>query len=467
MTTVDSPHSIPRRPPHAWPVLLALGIVAFLLLMMVVADLTVARRVASRTSEMIDDEQRSIELVDEMREEAERMASLALGEAELVAAVQHIARHAQAYEPLTSQPGEREEWRRLRADLADLESSVRSQDAVAISARIARIRSSVRQLAVINRDAARDQAKAIRAIHRQAMVVDALVGLLALALVAAIVVFILRVLARQRALTDAHINLLAERNRELDAFAERAAHDLRAPLSPIRGYADFLMTGRETPESVQRMSRAGRLAHGTASLAKVATEVLQELRPQLLEADVTLSFTDEVVACAPSVLAQLLRNLITNSVKFQSKQHPLKLVLSNVSSPKDVDLILEDNGIGMTDEDLAHAFEPYYRGSENLEVPGHGLGLAIVQKTMTALGGTCRLSHSPLGGTAVTLRLARASSEPRGGHPSATSNPPPTKPSSETAHTSLITSAPFGALHAREPNCPYCLHASTPSPDQE
>jgi len=450
MTTVDSRHSIPRRPPHAWPVLLALGIVAFLLLMMVVADLTVARRVASRTSEMIDDEQRSIELVDEMREEAERMASLSLGEAELVAAVQHIARHAQAYEPLTSQPGEREEWRRLRADLADLESSVRSQDAAAISARIARIRSSVRQLAVINRDAAREQAKAIRAIHRQAMVVDALVGLLALALVAAIVVFILRVLARQRALTEAHISLLAERNRELDAFAERAAHDLRAPLSPIRGYADFLMTGRETPESVQRMaarirtavdqmtrvvenmldmSRAGRLSRGTASLAKVATEVLQELRPQLLEADVTFSFTDEVVACAPSVLAQLLRNLITNSVKFQSKQRPLKLALSSVSSAKDVDLVLEDNGIGMTDEDLAHAFEPYYRGSENLEVPGHGLGLAIVQKTMTALGGTCRLSHSPLGGTAVTLRLPRASSEPREGQPFATSNLRPNRPS--------------------------------------
>lgn len=431
MTSVERSDSIPRQPPHAWPVLLALGIVALLLLMMVVADLMVARRVAERTSEMVDDEQRSIELVDEMQEEAERMASQALNEGDLVATVKRIASHAQTYEPLTSQPGEREEWRRLRSDLADLETCVRSHDSVAIAARIARIRSSVRQLAVINRDAARGQAKAIRAIHLQAMVADALVGLLALAMVAAIVVFILRVLARQRALTEAHINLLSERNRELDAFAERAAHDLRAPLSPIRGYADFLMAGKESAASVQQMatrirmavdqmtrvvedmlnmSRAGRLSRGTASLAKTAAEVLQELRPQLLDAEVTSSLTDEVVACAPSVLAQLLRNLVTNSVKFQSKQRRLKLVLTCVAHTREIDVVLEDNGIGMKDEDLAHAFEPYYRGSEHLEVPGHGLGLAIVQKTMTALGGSCRLARSSLGGTCVTLRLPRTSS---------------------------------------------------------
>ncbi len=264
------------------------------------------------------------------------------------------------------------------------------------------------------------------------MALDALVGLVALALVAAIVLFILRVLVRQRALTEAHINLLSERNRELDAFAERAAHDLRVPLSPIRGYADLLMAGRETPDSVQQMaaqirlavdqmtrvvenmlhmSRAGRLSPGTASVAEVATEVLRELRPQLLDAEVTTSLSGDVVACAPSVLAQILRNLITNSVKFQSKQRRLRLAMTSVSHPSDIELVLDDNGIGMNDEDLVHAFEPYYRGSEQREVPGHGLGLAIVQRTMTALGGSCRLAHSSLGGTSVALRLPRASAQ--------------------------------------------------------
>jgi two-component system osmolarity sensor histidine kinase EnvZ len=203
------------------------------------------------------------------------------------------------------------------------------------------------------------------------------------------------------------------------------------------------MAGQESPASVQQMatrirmavdqmtrvvenmldmSRAGRLSQGTASMAKVAEEVLQELRPQLLDAEVTSALPDELVACAPSVLAQLLRNLITNSVKFQSKQRRLKLALRSVPYMMDVDLILEDNGIGMSDEDLAHALEPYYRGSERLEVPGHGLGLAIVQKTMNALGGSCRLARSALGGTCVALRLPRAPSAGRNSPSSSTRN---------------------------------------------
>lgn len=445
MTSVDARSPHPRRTPPAWPILVALGLVAFLLFMMVLADLGVARRVASRTSEMIDDEQRSIELVDDMREQAERMASLGLREDELVAAAQQIALDAQAYDPLTFQPGEREEWRRLRTDLSSLEGHVRSRDASAIRERIVHIRSSVHRLAVINRDAAREQAQAIRSIHRQAMESDALVGLLALALVATIVLFILRVLARQRTLTEQHINLLSERNRELDAFAGRAAHDLRVPLSPIRGYADLLMAGQETPESVQKMaarirtavdrmtrvvenmlelSRAGRPAPGRGSLAKVVAEVLEELRPQLADAQVTTSVADEIVACSPSVLAQLLRNLVTNSAKFQPKQRRLVLVVKTIPHPNDVELLIEDNGIGMSDEDLAHAFEPYYRGSEHREVPGLGLGLAIVQKTMTSLGGTCRLTRSSFGGTAVTLSFPRGSSASPGPAPGGVQHPP-------------------------------------------
>jgi signal transduction histidine kinase len=445
MTASDARSSRPRQTPHAWPILVALGLVAFLLFMMVVADLGVARRVASRTSEMIDDEQRSIELVDDMREQAERMASLGLREDELVGVAQQIALDARAYEPLTFQPGEREEWRRLRMDLSGLESQVRSRDAAAIRERIAHIRSSVHRLAVINRDAAREQAQAIRLIHRQAMKSDALVGLLTLALVATIVLFILRVLARQRALTEQHINLLSERNRELDAFAGRAAHDLRVPLSPIRGYADLLMAGQETPESVHKMaarirtavdrmtrvvenmlelSRAGRPSPGSGSLARVVAEVIEELRPQLSDAQVTTSVADDIVACSPSVLAQLLRNLVTNSVKFQPQQRRLVLVVKTAAHANDVELIIEDNGIGMNDEDLSHAFEPYYRGSEHREVPGLGLGLAIVQKTMTALGGTCRLTRSSFGGTAVTLSFPRAASASSGTAAGGAQQPP-------------------------------------------
>ena len=378
---------------------------------------------------MVDDEQRSIELVDDMREQAERMAVPGLKEEDLVAAAQQIAQDARAYEPLTAQPGEREEWERLREKLAQLESHAHARDFEAMAAHIEEIHPSVHRLVVINRDAARQQAEAIRKIHGQAIALDAAVGLAALALVTGIVVFVLRVVNRQRELIERHIALMAERNRELDAFAGRAAHDLRVPLNPIRGYADLLMTGKESPGSVREMagrirkavdqmthvvenmlelSRAGSQPSGAASPARVAADVLEELRPQFADTKIITALTDEQVACAPSVLAQLLRNLLGNAAKFRSRQRGLVVAMRAVTKPGEIELILEDNGIGMSDADLQHAFDAHYRGSEHREVPGHGLGLAIVHRTMSALGGSCAVARSSLDGTAVTLRFPRA-----------------------------------------------------------
>ena len=73
-----------------------------------------------------------------------------------------------------------------------------------------------------------------------------------------------------------------------------------------------------------------------------------------------------------------------------------------------IELAIEDNGIGIEDEALNHAFEPYYRGRMDREVPGHGLGLAIVQRATSALGGECRISRVMPEGTRITVSLPRA-----------------------------------------------------------
>src|SRR5215813_8935404 len=248
--------TVPRR----WPVLVALGLVTLLLLAMIGADLIVAGNVAERTAEIVDDEQRSIELVDDLREQAARLASPSLHQAELLQVIQRIEEDARAYDPLTVQPGEREEWNRLRHSLEELQARAQAGGGVELERHVGEIGKSIDRLVQINREAAHQQAADIRQLHRGAILVDGAIGLLTLGLVATIVFVLLRVLKRQRSLLESHIALLGERNRELDAFAGRAAHDLRIPLNPIRGYADLLLTGDESPQEVQAMAARIRIA---------------------------------------------------------------------------------------------------------------------------------------------------------------------------------------------------------------
>lgn len=431
MAPSEIPSSSPLKKavPRSWPVLLALGLITLLLLTMMGADLFVAGNVAERTAEIVDDEQRSIELVDDLRQQAVRLASPSLRESELLGVLERIASDARDYDPLTDQPGEREEWIRLRQSLGELQASVQSGNGSGLEQQVNKIGSSIDRLVQINREAAHRQADAIRGLHRRAILVDAAMGLLTLGLVATIVFALLRVLKRQRSLVESHLELLAERNKELDAFAGRAAHDLRVPLNPIRGYADLLLTGHESPEEVREMaaririavdrmsrvvddmldlSRAGHAATGEASPAEVGAEVMEELAADLIDAEVWLDLTKEKVACAPGVLAQILRNVVSNSIKFRSHERKLQLRLTSNTTPQTIELAIEDNGVGVDEEGVDHAFEPYYRGNTAREVPGHGLGLAIVERATTMLGGRCDISPGTPQGTRITIYLPRA-----------------------------------------------------------
>jgi signal transduction histidine kinase len=425
MTDADTPPPVTR----AWPLLLALGGVVLLLTAMLGVDLVVARRVAHKTAEIVGNSQRSVELVDDLREQSHRLLDPEHAGVDLATTAERIREDAQAYDPLANFHDEREEWNRLRGLLGELQASIDRKQPQQIGALGKRIGASIDRLVQINRESAHAQAEAIADVHWKAIVADASVGLLAILLVLTIVVVTLRTLARQRALTERYIGLLSERNRELDAFAARAAHDLRAPLNPIRGYADLMLTdGVTEPEEIRGMasrirlgvdrmtrvvddmlelSRAGRPTPGRASPARVTAEVLEELEADLRGAEVTTVLTDDPVACAPGVLAQIVRNLVGNAVKFRSRQRKLTVKLDARAHDGVVELVIEDNGMGMDAESAAHAFEPYYRGKAR-EVPGHGLGLAIVERTARALGGSCELSSAPDQGTRITLRLPRA-----------------------------------------------------------
>jgi signal transduction histidine kinase len=427
----------PELPPivRAWPVQLALALFVALLAASVGVDLVIARRVAHRTSEIVENNQRSVELLEDLHDETFRLSRLNITPATFDEISRRIDAIAALYDPIANNLGEPAQWGALQRTIGQLRRDAAAGQRDAMRRLHDEIDERIDRIIAINREAAHGHAEEIRAAHREAIVVDGTVGSVGLLLCVAVALVLRRSISRQRALFAAHIQLLDERNRELDLFAGRAAHDLRAPLSPIRGYADLLATGSESPEEVQQMasrirtavdkmsrvvddmlelSRAGRPLAGRASPRAVGDEVLAELEPELRNAQINGRLPTEPVACAPGVLQQMLRNLISNAIKFRHRERALRITLGGRAlvapneGPSMVEITVEDNGAGMDEELATHAFQPYYRGRTDREVPGHGLGLAIVDRATQALGGTIALRSAPDEGCLVTIHLPAA-----------------------------------------------------------
>lgn len=420
--------------------LLALAAVVGLSLASIGLDLAIGHQTAVRTAQLVDDSLHSVALADDLRYQAHRLGASGLDRAGLSAIAAQIAADAREYDPIAISPDERVEWSTLQRLFERLQQD-RAGPGQA-DALVDAIEQSIARLVEINRREARDDQAAIDALHRRGLAADAVIGAITLALAIGVGVALVRSLQHQRQLVRRHVEESAERRRELEAFAARVAHDLRGPLSPVMACAELLaipgadlaaIAGR-IHRSAERMSGlidgllalsiAGQVPPGRGEVSAVVREVLDDLDPELRDAEVTLAITSCATACAPGVLAQLVRNVVGNAIKYRSADRPLHVAIDarphlSTAAPADcsvrqaddtplIEIVVADNGVGMTRETAAHAFDPFYRATSAHGIPGHGLGLAIVKRTVDAMGGDCHLSSVPDEGTRVTLHLPAA-----------------------------------------------------------
>jgi signal transduction histidine kinase len=418
---------IPRpRILTSWPVVVGLGLVTLLIVGMVGLDVYFAEAEALKTTDIIQNAQQSIILLNDIRVDARHMVE-ANDAQEIERWTRDIEEDSLKYDPMASYPGERKEWNHLQILLRQLPGHI-TDDRRANAALEDSIDASVDVLVAINAAAGQGNATAMQSAHRQAIWSDVIVGAIVLVIVAVISGWLLRVLSRQRRLVVERVRLLREQNVELESFAGRAAHDLRSPMNPIRGYTDLILECPGLPENVtamaQRIRRAvdrmarvvddmlalsvsGRPPAGRSSTAVVIAHTLEEMGAELQEVKLETKLGAGQVACAEGVLSQILRNLIGNAIKFRARSRPLRITIETREVGPMIEIVIEDNGIGMDPENAKNAFEPFYRGLTDREVPGHGLGLAIVERTTRALGGSCQLWSVPDRSTRIAVRLPR------------------------------------------------------------
>src|SRR5262249_39168755 len=101
------------------------------------------------------------------------------------------------------------------------------------------------------------------------------------------------------------------------------------------------------------------------------------------------------VRAHPPLLGQLLDNLLDNAAKYSAPGTPIDVRVWRAGDH--VALAVQDRGLGLSPEDRAHLFEPFYRSAEARRrgYPGVGLGLAVVRRIAAAFGGTIEVQSEP------------------------------------------------------------------------
>ncbi len=240
-----------------------------------------------------------------------------------------------------------------------------------------------------------------------------------------------------RALAES-FNTMADqlrRAREAErSFLLSVSHELKTPLTAIRGYAEALEEGVLTPDRAVKVIRteAERLERliadllhlarldrqrfdirpTTVDLAEIARESASRHAARARELGVQLELQRESAAPAsadPDRLLQAVSNLVENALRCTPPGGTVTLATAAGR------LAVTDTGPGIAAEEIPHAFERFflYRRYNGHRQVGTGLGLAIVRELAQAMGGDVEVESPPGAGTAFTIRLPLPEAEIR------------------------------------------------------
>jgi signal transduction histidine kinase len=266
-------------------------------------------------------------------------------------------------------------------------------------------------------------------------------------------------------------------------FVQDASHEMRAPLTSIKGNLEFLQRARDLPAEersqvlAEAAAEAGRLSilvsdllmlarvdaaasggyglheawldeqlrgrREQVALDEVVMEVFRQGRGQLQARRKNLRLSVNglepmTVIGDPGQVRQLVYILLDNAIKYTPSGGRVRLAVTRTEDGW-AELIVEDSGIGITAEDMPHIFERFYRADQaRARDEGSGLGLAIAEWIVQAHGGTMSVASVPGEGSTFTVRLR---AERREGEPT-----PPAVPAVDEGGTGEVRGNSAGVI---------------------
>ena len=218
------------------------------------------------------------------------------------------------------------------------------------------------------------------------------------------------------------------------AFVADASHDLRTPITVVRGQLEVLARDPDpSPEEVRRVQ--GMVSEATARMERLVDDLLllaksdsgvapkmeslavvplleaeKEVRPAAEAERIALGeLSEREVQLDRDAISRSLANLVDNALRHSGEDG--EVLLSAVDYPGGVEIRVEDDGPGIPPEQRQRVFDRFARldESRSSDSGGSGLGLAIVKVLVEGQGGTVLCQESPLGGARFVIRLPASS----------------------------------------------------------
>lgn len=199
-------------------------------------------------------------------------------------------------------------------------------------------------------------------------------------------------------------------------FVANVSHELKSPLTSIKGFADLISSGlisnkdkqndylkRIVKESDRLLSIINDILHLSeaesiklnplelkeVSLDQIATDVIKSLEGLRMQKNIALFVTGQGrIQAAEKDMWELIYNLVDNSIRYGKNRGFIQIKIEETE--KKTTLIIQDDGIGIAQEHLPRIFERFYRAdkSRSKKSGGTGLGLSIVKNIATKYGAT-------------------------------------------------------------------------------